>query len=109
MQPISRERNDKYIPPATYSHGTIEEPVSNQLIGEHTIGVLLETLFSVSSMQSGYKKEFSWQDLVEFLPGYELGSRAIELEESPEVADGRIIEMMAREELDCAKKASCVI
>jgi hypothetical protein len=34
-------------------------------------------------MESGYKEEFSWEELVEFrdvsLPGYELGSRGIEL------------------------------
>jgi hypothetical protein len=34
------------------------------------------------------------------LPEYELGSRDIELRESPEVVLDRIIEMMARKELD---------
>jgi hypothetical protein len=32
------------------------------------------------------------------LPGYELGSRGIELREPPELIVGRIIEMMARKE-----------
>jgi hypothetical protein len=45
---------------ATNMHATIEEPVSKQWIGKHTtIGVLLETLFSIRSVQSGYKEEFS--------------------------------------------------
>jgi hypothetical protein len=41
-------------------HATTETPVSKQQIGEHTtIGVMLEIVFSVQSMQSGYKEEFS--------------------------------------------------
>jgi hypothetical protein len=40
-------------------------------------------VFSAWAVQSGYKKEFSWEELVVFrdfsLPGYELGSRGIEL------------------------------
>jgi hypothetical protein len=40
-------------------------------------------VFSAPSLQSGYKEEFSCEELVEFrdasLPGYELGSRGIEL------------------------------
>jgi hypothetical protein len=51
--------------------------------------------------------------LVEFrdasLPGYELCSTDIELRESPKVAVGRIIEMMARKELGCEKKTSSAI
>jgi hypothetical protein len=46
---------------------------------------LSETVFSGLPVQSGYKEEFSWEDLVDFreasLPGYELGSREIELKE----------------------------
>jgi hypothetical protein len=35
-------------------------PVSKQRIGKHIkIRVLLETMFSVRSVQSGYKEEFS--------------------------------------------------
>jgi hypothetical protein len=42
------------------THVTIEEPVSKQRNGKHTtIGVLLEMVFSVRSVQSGYKEEFS--------------------------------------------------
>jgi hypothetical protein len=37
----------------------IEETVSKQRIGKHTTtGVLLETMFSVRSLQSIYKEEF---------------------------------------------------
>jgi hypothetical protein len=39
-------------------HETTEEPVSKQRIGKHTIGVLLETAFSIRFVQSGYKEEF---------------------------------------------------
>jgi hypothetical protein len=39
---------------------TIEEPVSKQRINKHTaIEVLLETVFSFQSVQSGYEEEFS--------------------------------------------------
>jgi hypothetical protein len=38
---------------------TIEESVSKQRIGKHTIGVLLEMVFSVQSVRSGSKEEFS--------------------------------------------------
>jgi hypothetical protein len=41
------------------THATIEEPVSKQQISKHAIGVLLEAVFSVRSMQSGYKEVFS--------------------------------------------------
>jgi hypothetical protein len=57
---ITRQLLGKYIPAATNTHGAIEEPVSKQRIGKHTtIGVLLETVFSVRSLQSSYKEEFS--------------------------------------------------
>jgi hypothetical protein len=35
--------------------------------------------------------------------GYKLGSRGIELRETPDVVVGRIIKMMARRELGCAR------
>jgi hypothetical protein len=58
MQHVYRERIGKHGPAATKSHATREEPVSKQRIGKHTtIGVLLETVFSVRSLQSCYKEE----------------------------------------------------
>jgi hypothetical protein len=74
---------------------TIEEPVSNERIGKHiTIEILLEIEFSVRSVQSGYKEEFSSEELVKFrdasLPGYELGSGGIEL--SPVYGGGKLAE-----------------
>jgi hypothetical protein len=66
---IARQGLGKHTPTETNTQATIEEPVSKQRI-------LLETVFSVRSVQSGYEEE-----LVEFrgvsLPGYELGSRGI--------------------------------
>jgi hypothetical protein len=56
-------------------------------------------------VQSSYKEEFSWEDLVEFrdasLPGYELGKREIELSRVFGIGNCRI---MARKELDCGKR-----
>jgi hypothetical protein len=37
----------------------IEEPVSKQRIDKSTIGVLLETVFSIMSIEGGYEEEFS--------------------------------------------------
>jgi hypothetical protein len=38
----------------------MEEAASNQGIGKHTtMGILLETVFSIRSLQSSYKEEFS--------------------------------------------------
>jgi hypothetical protein len=50
MQPISRQGMGKYVPTATNTHATIE--------------LLLETVFSTRSLQSGYKKD-TWGDPVE--------------------------------------------
>jgi hypothetical protein len=38
------------------THAKIEESVSKQRIGKHTTGVLLETVFSVWSVQCDYKE-----------------------------------------------------
>jgi hypothetical protein len=57
---IARQRLGKHIPAATNTQATIEESVSKQRISKHTkIGVLLETMFSFWSMQSGCKEQFS--------------------------------------------------
>jgi hypothetical protein len=43
------------------------QPVSKQLIGKHastTIELLLETVFSIRSFQSGYKED-NWGSVVE--------------------------------------------
>jgi hypothetical protein len=79
---IARQVLGKHIPAATNTHATIEEPASKQQIRKHaTIGVLLETVFSVRSVQSVYKKSsVEFRDVS--LPGYELWSRGIELRES---------------------------
>jgi hypothetical protein len=60
MQPVFRQQMSKHVLTPINTHATVEEPVSKQRIVEHTtIGVLLEVIISVWSMQSGYKEEFS--------------------------------------------------
>jgi hypothetical protein len=60
MQPIPREQMGKYIPVAMNIHAKKEEPISKQWMGKHTtIGVLLEIVFSLQSVQSVHKEEFS--------------------------------------------------
>jgi hypothetical protein len=49
MQPVSRQRIGKHDPVATNTHATIE--------------LLLETVFSIRSLQRGYKED-SWGDPV---------------------------------------------
>jgi hypothetical protein len=76
---IAMQRLGKHIPAEMNRHATIERLVFKQRIDKHSIiGVLLETVFPVRPVRSGYKEE-----LVEFrdvsLPGCELGSRGIEL------------------------------
>jgi hypothetical protein len=42
-------------------HTTIDESVSKQRIGKHTtVGVFLEMMFYIQSVQSCYKEESSW-------------------------------------------------
>jgi hypothetical protein len=55
--PFIEQQIDKHIPVATNTHATIEEPISKKGIDKHTTtGVLLETVFSVRSVQNVIKK-----------------------------------------------------
>jgi hypothetical protein len=60
---VARQRLGKHIPAETNTHATIKDPVSKQRIGKHTIGVLLDTI-SIRHVQSGFKKDFSWEEIV---------------------------------------------
>jgi hypothetical protein len=61
---IAMQRLGKHIPSATNTHATTEETVSKHLKGKHTkIGVLLETVFSVRSVQSDYNRELRGEAL----------------------------------------------
>jgi hypothetical protein len=52
-------RLDKQVPQVMNMHATMEEPFNKQRIGDHTkIGALLETVFSIRSVQSGYEEKF---------------------------------------------------
>jgi hypothetical protein len=56
---VARQRLGKKVSAAIDIDATIEEPVSNNGTVNTAIRVLLETVFSVWSVQSGYKEEFS--------------------------------------------------
>jgi hypothetical protein len=59
MQPDSSNRINKHIPTATNMHATREGLfLSNRWVNTQQYG-LLETVFSVWSLQSGYNEEFS--------------------------------------------------
>jgi hypothetical protein len=102
-RPIARQRLSKHIPAQAYSPN-IRASIARQRGSKQAFSTI-EDVFSAWSVQSGYKEEFSWEELVEFrdasLPGYELGA-----EELNWVRSGR---KMARKELGYEKKASCVI
>jgi hypothetical protein len=80
---IARQRLDKHIPAATNT----QEKSNNFRC--YTMALLTclpnhrKTVFSSWSVQNGYKEEFRWLKWAEFrdasLPGYEAGSRGIEL------------------------------
>jgi hypothetical protein len=58
----ARQRLGKQVPAEMNMHATIEEPISKQPIGKHTtIGVLLETVFSIRSVQRGFTERVSWE------------------------------------------------
>jgi hypothetical protein len=50
--------SSKQVPSEMYMHATIE-PIYKQWIGKHRTGVLVETVFPVRSMQSGYIERVS--------------------------------------------------
>jgi hypothetical protein len=65
MTPESRNSSllgngGKQVPAEINTQATIQEPLSRQRISKYTkIGVLMGTVFSLWSVQSGYKEEFN--------------------------------------------------
>jgi hypothetical protein len=60
---IARQRLDRHIPAETNMYA-IKEPVSKQRFGKHNRGSVGNGV-SVRSVQSGYKEQLSWDELVE--------------------------------------------
>jgi hypothetical protein len=65
MQPVSRQRIGKHVPAATSTHTTVE--------------LLLETVFSTRSVQSGYKED-NWGYSVSCQLRAEFAREAVKLE-----------------------------
>jgi hypothetical protein len=55
--------------PQKRTRATIEEPVSKQRIGKHTIGVLLKTVFSVRTAPRLYNKDLTRLDRIKSVSG----------------------------------------
>jgi hypothetical protein len=67
--------------------GLCNQFLSNGSVKTFTIGVLFETMFSVRSVQSRYKKDFSWESTAEF--------RSFKWAVSQELGSARAAEKMA--------------
>jgi hypothetical protein len=59
---LARQQLGKQVPVEMSLHAAKEEPVTKQRVGKHTTrGVLLETVFSVRPVQSGYIESIEFQ------------------------------------------------
>jgi hypothetical protein len=109
---IVRQRLGKHIPAGANACNN-KTPIARQRISKHA-SLTIEAMFSAWSVQSGYEKVFSsmqsvvrsWDSSAE---GLIWVSCCWELGRVLETAVEGDWEEMARNELDCAKKTSCVI
>jgi hypothetical protein len=110
--PIPRQRLDKHVL-AEANGRNIRTSTARQRIIKHA-SLTTEAVFSAWSVQSGYKEEFSWEELV-VVRSWESSVEEFIWVSCREL--GRVLVMafegdweeMARKELGCAKKTSCVI
>jgi hypothetical protein len=98
--PIAKQRVCKHIP-AEANACNNRASIPRQRTSKHA-SLTKEAVFSASSVQSGNKEGFSWEELVvrSWVTCWELG-RVLEM-----AVEGDW-EEMARNELDCTKKTSC--
>jgi hypothetical protein len=112
---LARQLLGKHIPAATNTQATVQTSVAWQRCCKHafptierlnflhgTCKVVIKKSSEPGSSNKGWRVEFRNTSL----PGYELWSRGIELSRVFGIDRCRI---MARNELGCAKKTSCVI
>jgi hypothetical protein len=105
---IARQRLGKHIP-AQANARNYRISIAKQRISKQA-SLTVEAMFSAWFVRNGYEEEFSWEELVEFrdanLPGYELGSREIDLSRVFGIGSCRI---MARKKIGCEKKTPCLL
>jgi hypothetical protein len=113
-RPIARQRLGKHIPTEANSRN-IRSSITRKRISKHA-SLTTEGVFSVWSVQSGYKEGFDWEELVVFRSWDSLVEEEFigvsccrELGRVLEMAVQGDCEERARKELDRAKKTSCVL
>jgi hypothetical protein len=107
-RPTARQRLGKHTPAETNTRNN-RTPIARQRISKH-MSLTIEAVFSAWSVQSGYKEGFSWEKIV--VRSWDSSAE----DEFIWVSCCRVLataveddwEEMTRNELDSAKKTSCV-